>query len=186
MKCCLIEQNIAHIWATSHTNEQNFAQIVTFCVIEPYFSLVVHLFVCIQGYLRSRVYVYIHVTCGPLEHTAALSLNMARCFASLFSRHISQTFHSQRFKIQQNHQTHYDWSECQPQIELKYFLFVSYVKMYSICQISTTARVCRGFAKDVAIIHINCYLNLLWGRGWCLLGITHTSYLSQAPQAVPV
>ena len=59
MKCCLIEQNIAHIWATSHTNEQNFAQIVTFCVIEPYFSLVVHLFVCIQGYLHSCVCVYI-------------------------------------------------------------------------------------------------------------------------------
>ena len=36
----------------------------------------------------------------------ALSLKMARCFRSLFSRHISQTFHSQRFKIQQNHQTH--------------------------------------------------------------------------------
>ena len=29
----------------------------------------------------------------------ALSLKMARCFASLFSRHISQTFHNQRFKI---------------------------------------------------------------------------------------
>ena len=40
------------------------------CVIEPYFSLVVHLFVCIHGYLRSCVYVYIHVTCWPLEHTA--------------------------------------------------------------------------------------------------------------------
>ena len=65
-----LNQIIAHIWATSHTNEQNFAQIVTFCVIEPYFSLVVHLFVCIQGYLRSCVYVYIHVTCWPLEHTA--------------------------------------------------------------------------------------------------------------------
>ena len=95
----------------------------------------------------------------------ALSLKMARCFASLFSRHISQTFHSQRFKIQQNHQTHYAWSECQPQIELKYFLFVSYVKMYSICQITTAARVCHGFAKDVAIIHSNCYLNLQWGEG---------------------
>ena len=59
MKCCLIEQNIAHIWATSHTNEQNFARIVTFCVIGPYFSLVVHLFVCIQGHLRSFVCVYI-------------------------------------------------------------------------------------------------------------------------------
>ena len=69
MKCCLIEQNIAHIW--SHTNEQNFAQIVTFCAIEPYFSsLMVHLFVCIQGYLRSCVCVYIHETCKPLEHTA--------------------------------------------------------------------------------------------------------------------
>ena len=55
MKCCLIEQNIAHILAIPHTNEQDIAQIVTFCVIEPYFSLVVHLFVCIQGYLRSCV-----------------------------------------------------------------------------------------------------------------------------------
>ena len=90
----------------------------------------------------------------------ALSPKMARCFASLFSWHISQTFHSRRFKIQQNHQTHYTWSECQPQIELKYFLFVSHMKMYSICQIPTTARVCRGFAKDVAVIHSNCYLNL--------------------------
>ena len=53
-----------------HTIEQNFAQIATFCVIDPYFSLLVHLFVCIQGYLRSCVYVYIHVTCRPLEHTA--------------------------------------------------------------------------------------------------------------------
>ena len=35
----------------------------------------------------------------------------------------------------------------------------------AIYQISTTARVCRGFAKDVAIIHSNCYLNLLWGEG---------------------
>ena len=68
---------------------------------------------------------------------------MARCFSSLFAQHISQTFHSQRFKIHQNHQTHYDRSERHPQVELKYF---SYVKMYSICQISTAAiKVCRGF-----------------------------------------
>ena len=168
----LIEQNIAHIWATSHTNEQNSAQIVTFCVIEPYFSsLMVHLFVCIQAYLRSFVCVCMHVTCRPLEHTACSKSKEARCFASLFSRDISQNFHSQRFYIQQNHQTHYNWSECQPQIESKYFLFVSYVKMYSICQITTAARVCHGFAKDVAIIHSNCYLNLLWGRGWCLLQV---------------
>ena len=113
----------------------------------------------------------------------ALSLNMARCFASLFSRHISQTFHSQRFKIQQNHQTHYDWSECQPKIELKYFLFVSYMKMYSICQISTTARVCRGFAKDVAIIHSNCYLNLQWGEGVMLN--TYQQALSSASYSKP-
>ena len=79
----------------------------------------------------------------------ALSLNIERCFATLFSRHISQTFHSQRLKIQQNHQTHYDWSECHPQIELKYFLFVSYVKMYSKCQISTTARVCHGLYTQI-------------------------------------
>ena len=83
MKVCLIEQNIAHIWATPHTNEQNFAQIVTFCVIEPYFSLVVHLFVCIQGYLRSCVCVYIHVTFRPLEHTAC-SKSKHNCFAFFF------------------------------------------------------------------------------------------------------
>ena len=111
--------------------------------------------------LRFCVYVYIHVTC----RLHAISLNMARCFASLFSRNIPQNFHSQRLYIQQNHQTHYNWSECQPQIESKYFLFVSYVKMYSICQITTAARVCHGFAKYVAIIHSNCYLNLLWGKG---------------------
>ena len=110
------------------------------------------------------VYTYMrHVNRWNILH--AISLNMARCFASLFSRDISQNFHSQRFYIQQNHQTHYNWSECQPQIESKYFLFVSYVKMYSICQITTAARVCHGFAKDVAIIHSNCYLNLLWGEG---------------------
>ena len=106
------------------------------------------------------VYTYMrHVNRWNILH--AISLNMARCFASLFSRDISQNFHSQRFYIQQNHQTHYNWSECQPQIESKYFLFVSYVKMYSICQITTAARVCHGFAKDGAIIHSICYLNLL-------------------------
>ena len=112
------------------------------------------------------VFVYTYMWCVDRWNILhALSLNMARCFASLFSRHISKTFHSQRFKIQQNHQTHYDWSECQPQIEFKYFLFVSYVKMYSICQITTAARVCHGFAKYVAIIHSNCYLNILGGEG---------------------
>ena len=42
---------------------------------------------------------------------------------------------------------------------------LTYMKMYSICQISTTARVCREFAKDLAIKQSNCYLNLLWGEG---------------------
>ena len=31
-------------------------------------------------------------------------------------------FPQQRFHIQQNHLTHYNWSDCQPQIESKYFL----------------------------------------------------------------
>ena len=75
MKFCLIEQNIAHK-ATPHTNEQNFAQIVTFCIIEPYFSLVVHLFVCIQGYLRSCVCVYIQgVPKNVLIEQSAVGLN---------------------------------------------------------------------------------------------------------------
>ena len=102
----------------------------------------------------------------------ALSLKMARCFRSLFSRHISQTFHSQRFKIQQNHQTHYAWSECQPQIELKYFLFVSYVK----CKYLHLQELAVDLQKVVAIVHSNCYLNLLWWEGVILN--THQQALS--------
>ena len=115
-------------------------------------------------------------------HAPSLNITALHFF---FSWHISQTFHSQRFKIQQNHQNHYDWSKCQLQIEFKYFLFVSYVKIYSICQISTVARVCRGFAKRccnytlklllsslISILIIwTPPLNLYWGRGWYLIRI---------------
>ena len=43
--------------------------------------------------------------------------------------------------------------------------------------------VCRGFAKDIAIIHSNCYLNLLWGEEVMLN--TYQQALSSASYSKP-
>ena len=73
MKCCLIEKkycsylsNTSHKWTKFRANCNIWRNWALFQFGGALFCM----YPLIQGYLRSCVCVYIHVTCRPLEHTA--------------------------------------------------------------------------------------------------------------------
>ena len=103
-------------------------QLMQMSIICTYFSWVIFWYFLVSRGSCVLVFVYTHMW---RVHELADRWNILHALSlTLFSRHISHTFHSQRYKIHQNHKTHYDRSECQSQIKFN----VEILAVCLICQ----------------------------------------------------